>query len=166
MKCYKDLIVTGSKDTLIKIWARDPNQKNSTRQKDNFYVVHTLKGHTHPIDCVEFVSDHELISACLLDNTVVVWSKEGINWKVKQTIREHRQPYVVRKAFAGQFVSGGMCDYQVVVWSCKLGEWTKDYQVDVESMSGIFCIEVNHAVDKMAVGGGGKDEKGLIQLCH
>ena len=29
MKCYKDLIVTGSKDTLIKIWARDPRRKNA-----------------------------------------------------------------------------------------------------------------------------------------
>ena len=60
---------------------------------------------------------------------------------------------MVRKAFAGQFVSGGSGDSRVVVWSCKLGEWTKDYQIDVEGMARIRCIEVNHAVDKMAVGG-------------
>ena len=63
----------------------------------------------------------------------------------------------MRKAFAGQFVSGGELDYKVVVWSCKLGEWTKDYQIDIKGMGYIFCIEFNHAVDKMAVGG-----KGLI----
>ena len=116
-------------------------------------MVHTLKGHANEITSVEFVSDHELISACKDDHTIVVWSKEGINWKVKQTIREHEMPMVVRKAFAGQFVSGGECDYKVVVWSCKLGEWTKDYQIDVEGMRDIYCIEFNHAVDKMAVGG-------------
>ena len=125
--------------------------------------MHTLKGHTNEIISVEFISDHELISACLMDHTIVVWSKEGINWKVKQTIREHKEPTVVR-AFAGQFVSGGWGNDKVVVWSCKLGEWTKDYQVDVEDMRWIYCIEFNHAVDKMAVGGG--DRKGCIQLCH
>ena len=57
--------------------------------KDNFNVVHTLKGHADRIRSVEFVSDHELISAGGDDHTIVVWSKEGINWKVKQTIREH-----------------------------------------------------------------------------
>ena len=118
-------------------------------------MVHTLKGHADIISSVEFVSDHELISACRLDSTIVVWSKEGINWKVKQTIREHESPLVVRKAFACQFVSGGMWDYKVVVWSCKLGEWTKDYQIDVEGMTGIRSIEFNHAVDKMAGGGSG-----------
>ena len=56
--------------------------------KDRFHVVHTLKGHAGMIDSVEFVSDHELISACPSDH-ILVWSKEGINWKVKQTIREH-----------------------------------------------------------------------------
>ena len=53
---------------------------------------------------------------------------------MKQTIREHKNPRVVKKAFAGQFVSVGWDDYKVVMWSCKLGEWTKDYQIDVEGM--------------------------------
>ena len=56
---------------------------------------------------VEFLNDKELITGSF-DCTVKVWSKDGLEWGLKQTLKEHTSMVaVVRKTPQEQFVSGG-----------------------------------------------------------
>ncbi|OUM59560.1 hypothetical protein PIROE2DRAFT_28840, partial [Piromyces sp. E2] len=142
------LIVTGSRDTTLRVWPNSSNTSTSGGNSSNInpYFLHTLHGHTQSVRAVAG-SGNVLVSGSY-DSTVRVWDlKTG---ESVHLLRGHMDKvYSVGYSPELELAASGSMDTFVRVWSTKTGECL--YQLEGHSsLVGLLEISPNYIVSAAA----------------
>lgn len=107
---YEDLIVTGSKDSTIRLW----NQEN---------LLATYTGHTEHINSLAFNRNKFFVS-CSADKSLKIWSLGvGDISSAKRTVIAHtKDASVVKVSPDGKIIASGSQDKTIKLWTTKLKE--------------------------------------------
>jgi WD40 repeat protein len=120
----KDLVVTASFDSRVKIWNVTPGQRQ--------IVPVTLIGHTGGVKSVSFSPDGQTVVSTSFDNTVKLWDLQG---KELQTLTGHTAS-VLSASFDkdGKTLASADSNGRIILWNFDLNDlvrrsciWLQDY---------------------------------------
>jgi WD40 repeat protein len=126
-------MVSCSSDRSVKVWQIGPDGK--------FTLLHTLKGHTHVVNCICLTSDDKFVISAGRDKTIKVWdlhSGELVNsWRAHS-----KKIYSLAMSQKNDFVISGSADKTIKVWKFPDGHHISTMTGHTDGVSSL-CVNQN-----------------------
>jgi len=153
-KTHNSIIVSGSKDKTIRVWASSSHIKYGT------VLLQTLKGHTSYVESIEINNQMDLIVSGSVDNTIIMWRRTDDRYVNLRTLRGHTGDiHSVSITDDSKLIASGSGDKTIKIWNTTNGDL-------VSTLRGhehwVYSVKFLMSNSERILVSGGRDDRMIV----